>query len=128
MTASLVAHADGVSVVAAAEHSCSSQTVDVLPTSNDQLDGNFSVWARVQVDDFSYGWITDNWSNVHGITTHVFYGITIPIRLCDDHLCEVSRRWLDLLDRASSDHERPRQQHDILQPERLVAAPVSPKL
>jgi hypothetical protein len=77
---SSAAHADGITTVADADYNCAAQTVSVLPSSNEPVYGNYSVWAYAQVYDWNYGgWISEsNWSVVDGITTHVFYGITQP--------------------------------------------------
>ena len=68
-----------VSTVAVADYSCSSQTVTVYPSSNEPLDGNFSVYAYAQVYDFNLRrWITgDQWRPVDGITGLTFH-VTAP--------------------------------------------------
>ncbi|MCU1465123.1 MAG: Esterase [Actinomycetia bacterium] len=73
--------ADGVTVTAQASYSCSSRTVNVLPTTNEILSGSFGVYAKAYVYDFNYGgWIESGWFNADGITTMVFSGITAPYR------------------------------------------------
>jgi hypothetical protein len=75
------AFADGVWVTAQASYSCSSRTVQVLPTTNEDLTGYYAVQAKVWVYDFNYGgWIESGWFTVDGITTMVFSGITAPYR------------------------------------------------
>jgi hypothetical protein len=60
-------------------YSCSSRTVQILPTASGALNGNYTVYAYAQVYDYNYGkWISEPWRVVDGITTHFFYGITNP--------------------------------------------------
>ena len=65
---------------AAGDYSCSSRTVDILPSSNEQLNGNFKVWAWPFVYDYNRGgWISaGRWFNVDGSTTIEFGSITQP--------------------------------------------------
>jgi hypothetical protein len=67
-------------VVSTGSYSCSSRTIQILPTASGALNGNYTVYALAQVYDYNYGgWISEpRWSVVDGITTHVFYGITNP--------------------------------------------------
>jgi hypothetical protein len=66
----------GVSVVATGSYSCSSQTVQILPTTNEPLTGDYTVYAYASVWEDGRGWVTGPWGNVDGITTLMFYDVT----------------------------------------------------
>jgi hypothetical protein len=65
-----------VSVVATGSYSCSSQTVQILPTTNEPLTGDFTMYAYASVWEDGRGWVTGPWANVDGITTLMFYDVT----------------------------------------------------
>jgi hypothetical protein len=66
-----------LSVVATGTYYCGSQTVEILPMSNEPVEGDYTVWAYASVWEPGRGWVNgQQWTRVDGITNLVFYGVT----------------------------------------------------
>lgn len=64
-----------VDVTATAVYESCPETVTILPMTNEEVGGPYTVWARASVWETGRGWVVTDWTKVDGHTSMMFYDV-----------------------------------------------------